>query len=234
MLSNHLFSLLKIITSVLVSLFFSILLIVLSPFNYKGKIIHWLSKVYSKTLLLINGVKLEVIGREKIDTKRNYIYVSNHLSYFDIPVFMQAAPTDYSFIYKSSINYVPFFGWSLYVGGYIPINRENVRKALKSLQRGVKKLERGHSLIIFPEGTRSRTGEINRFKKGIFYMAQHSKAKIVPVTIIGTNKIMSPDSFRINSGKVKVIFAEPIDFEEGTEFLERLRAIINLNYNLYK
>jgi len=218
---------------VLVSLFFSIVLIILSPFNYKGKVIHWLSKAYSKTLLLICGVKLEVIGRENVDTRRNYIYVSNHLSYFDIPVFMQAAPTDYRFIYKSSINYVPFFGWSLYLGGYIPINRENVRKALKSLQRGIKKLEKGYSLIIFPEGTRSRTGEINKFKKGIFYLAYHSNAKIVPVTIIGTNKIMPPDRLRINSGRVKVIFAEPINFEEGNEFLEKLRTIINSNYNLY-
>jgi 1-acyl-sn-glycerol-3-phosphate acyltransferase len=182
----------------------------------------------------VSGVKLEVIGSEKIDPKRNYIYVSNHLSYFDIPVFMQASPTDYRFIYKSSINYVPFFGWSLYLGGYIPINRNNVRKAIKSLQKGVKKVNKGYSLIIFPEGTRSRTGEINKFKKGIFYLAQHSKAKIVPVTIIGTNKIMPPDSFRINSGYVKVVFADPLDFEEGNEFLEKLKSIINSNYNLYK
>lgn len=179
-------------------------------------------------------MKLEVIGRDRIDTGRNYLYVSNHLSYFDIPVLMQAIPTDYNFIYKSSINYVPFFGWSLYIGGYIPINRDNVRKALKSLQRGLKKLHRGYSIIIFPEGTRSRTGEIDKFKKGIFYLAQYSKVKIVPVTIIGTNKIMPPDSLKIYSGNVRVVFDNPLEFEQGNEFLEKLRLIIVSNFNLYK
>ncbi|MDQ3021092.1 MAG: 1-acyl-sn-glycerol-3-phosphate acyltransferase [Bacteroidota bacterium] len=204
----------------------AILTILVSPFDRKGKITHYLSKIFGNGILLIAGVKVEVEGKEKLDEKDNYIFISNHLSYFDIPILMKAIPNNVRFVYKDSITKIPVFGWAMYLGKYIPINRDNVRQAMKSLKKAAKKVLNGISVVIFPEGTRSMDGVPGEFKRGMFVIADEAKVPLVPTTIVGSNKIMPRGKFEIKSGKVKVVFSDPMNYKKDKNFLEEIRSEI--------
>lgn len=204
----------------------AILTIIVSPFDSKGKITHYLSKIFGGGILLIAGVKVGVEGIEKLNPKDNYIFISNHLSYFDIPILMKAIPNNVRFIYKDSITKIPVFGWAMYLGKYIPINRDNVREAMKSLKKSAKRVVNGISVVIFPEGTRSIDGTPGEFKRGMFVIADEAKVPLVPTTIIGSNVIMPRGKFRIKSGDVKVVFSDPIEYRKDKNFLDEIRSEI--------
>jgi 1-acyl-sn-glycerol-3-phosphate acyltransferase len=205
----------------------AVITILVSPIDAKGRIVLFLSKIFSKGILLIAGVKVNCEGVEKLDKNESYIFVSNHLSYFDIPILMSVIPNNLRFIYKRSLSKIPVFGWGMYLGGYIPIDRENVREAIKSLAKAAEKLSEGYSIAIFPEGTRSLDGNLQEFKKGMFVIAERSNAQIVPVAITGSDKIMPKKKFRINSGEVKVIIHSPVNFSKEKNFISDLREIIS-------
>ncbi|MBL7129627.1 MAG: 1-acyl-sn-glycerol-3-phosphate acyltransferase, partial [Ignavibacteria bacterium] len=98
-------------------LLFASLAILTSVVDFKGKIMHIISKIFSKGVLLIAGVKLEINSRELLDKKENYIFISNHQSYFDIPLLMQAIPNNLRFVYRKSLSRIPIFGWGMYLSG---------------------------------------------------------------------------------------------------------------------
>ena len=127
----------------------AILTILVSPIDRKGRITHYLSKVFGGVILFIAGVKVEVEGKEKLNPDDNYIFISNHLSYFDIPILMIAIPNNVRFIYKDTMTKIPVLGWGMYLGQYIPINRENVREAMKSLKKAAQKKLLLHYLTLF-------------------------------------------------------------------------------------
>jgi 1-acyl-sn-glycerol-3-phosphate acyltransferase len=223
--------------------FFKILLILISgsiisglaipllPLNSKGLVSYYTSKIFSKTMLRIAGVKLNITGLEKIDRKEKYIFVSNHLSYFDIPVLISAIQNNLRFIYKKSIAYVPFFGWSVYLGGYVAVDRKNPRSGFDAIKKAASIVKnKGLSFIVFPEGTRSTDGNIGNFKRGAFLLAGEVKEKIVPVTIIGSNNILPKKGFKIKSGEVKVIIEKPLDYKDDKNFLNEIREIIAKNH----
>ena len=219
----------KIFLIVIDALILSSLTIITLPVNYKGKATHYITKLFARIILLVAGAKLEVIGRDNLDKNDKYIFISNHLSYLDIPVIMQTVPNNVRFIYKKIISWVPIFGWAMYLNGYIPINRTNGREALQSLKNAAKKIKKGYSVAIFPEGTRSPDGKTGDFKKGIFVLASEAKEKIVPISIIGTNKILGKKSLKFRAGKVKVIIDKPIEFRNDKNFLNEIREKIVAN-----
>lgn len=174
----------------------SALAIPLLPLNSKGLVSYYTSKIFSKTMLRIAGVKLEISGLENINRKEKYIFVSNHLSYFDIPVLISAIPNNLRFIYKKSIAYVPFFGWAVYLGGYVPVDRSNARSGFEAIKKAESIIKnKGLSFIIFPEGTRSIDGNLGNFKRGAFMLASEAKEKITPVSIVGSDKILAKKKF---------------------------------------
>ena len=207
------------------------LAILVSIFDFKGRIMHIISKIFSKGVLLIAGVKLVISGRELLDKKENYIFISNHQSYFDIPVLMQTIPNNLRFIYRKSLSQIPIFGWAMYLSGYIPINRENARAATKSLRKATDKIKKGISVVIFPEGTRSTENKLGEFKRGMFVIAEEAKVKLVPVTIDGSRKILPRQKFVIKSGNVKVTFNKPIEYRDDRSLLNEVREIIKANLN---
>jgi 1-acyl-sn-glycerol-3-phosphate acyltransferase len=209
--------------------------IILTPLNlWKGIGTYWAYKLLGKSLLLICGVKLNVEIKGVIDKDKEYIIVSNHLSYLDIPVLMVSVPKNIRFIYKKSLTKIPIFGWSLYFGGLVPIDRKNARSAIESLKKAVTRFKKSISIVIFPEGTRSKTGETAEFKKGIFMLAELAKVDIIPVSIVGTNLILQKDSLDIKPGLVKVIIDKPIKFESDKQLLNRIKEIIVNNININK
>ena len=205
----------------------AVLTIIVGPFDSRGKAVHILSKVFSKWILFIAGVKLKIEGKENLDKHANYIFISNHQSYFDIPVLMQAIPNVVRFIYKDTITKIPIFGWGMYLGGYIPISRENPREAIKSLKYAAERVNKGISVVIFPEGTRSTDCTLGDFKRGAFMLADFAKVQLVPVAISGSIDIMSRTKFKIKSGDVTVKFANPVEYSKDKDLLERIKTKID-------
>lgn len=212
------------------AVFIAILAIIISPFDFNGGTLHRpLSKVFALVILFVMGVRVTVQGRELLDKDASYIFVTNHQSYVDIPVLMQAIPNRIRFIYKKQLSKIPIFGWGMYLSGYIPIDRTNVRTALVSLRKAAEKVKKGTSIVIFPEGTRSIDGSLGDFKKGMFVLADEAKVDIVPVTIDGTYKILSRDKFKMRSGHVKVTFDKPMPYTRDGNMLEEIKKKIQSN-----
>ena len=142
------------------------------------------------------GIKLVVKGLENIDPAQPYVLVSNHQSYLDIPVLFRAVTINLYFVAKKELKKIPFLGWYMMATGMIFIDRSNRAKSIASLQRAAKLIQKGKSVIMFPEGTRSKDGYLADFKKGPFMLARQAEVHVLPVGI------SEPDGhWKINSLK---------------------------------
>jgi 1-acyl-sn-glycerol-3-phosphate acyltransferase len=202
---------------------------------------YFLTKIFSKGILLIAGVKIELIGKENIDSNGVYVFVSNHASQFDIPVLQAGVPKNIAMIFKKELSKIPIFGWQLQLGPHIMVDRKNPASGMKSIEYAKTTLQqKGISVLVFPEGTRSKTGELLPFKRGAFHLAAKIGYPIVPVTIIDSVKIMPKGTFNLKSGKVKLILDKPIstDFinskSEEIKLMEEIRKIMQKNKELYQ
>jgi 1-acyl-sn-glycerol-3-phosphate acyltransferase len=220
---------------VLITIPMAIITFLLLPFNYKGKIYHFMARIWSGLVLWIFNVKVEVVGKENINFGKNYIYISNHASAMDIPALICGIPDQIRFLAKQELGKIPLWGWLLKYGGYILIDRRNPKRAMRSVQRAIEKIKSGVSVLVFAEGTRSTDGKLLPFKRGGFMLAIKAKTPIVPVTIIGSHKIMQKHKLEINPGTIKILLDKPIsvdefDGREGEEkLMELTREVINRN-----
>lgn len=170
-----------------------------------GKIIHYLQWWYLCTLSFIIGIRMTVSGRENIDRKQSYLITVNHKSSADIFVAARAMPIHFKFFAASYLFAIPFFGWSIGMAGYLPIDRKDRRQARESLIKGTQILKQSKaSLMIFPEGTRIEKPVIQDFKYGFLRIATEAQKPILPVVIDGTVDIKTKDNFWFRSGRVFV------------------------------
>jgi len=195
-----------------------------------------LSKIWSKGILLISGIKLSITGLENFDHKSIYVFVSNHSSQFDIPSLQYSIPVPISIVFKKELSRIPLFGWQLKMGPYIMIDRANVEDALKSIEEAKKRMiGKKLSPLLFAEGTRSRTGEVQPFKRGAFYLASKVGFPIIPVSVGGASKILPKGKFKIKSGTIYVHFGRPIPTEnisnrkDEVQLMEKVRGIVIQN-----
>lgn len=171
-----------------------------------------LSRVYSIVALKICGIRLRIVGAENARPGEVYVYVSNHSSMIDIPAIMAAVPNKASIVFKKELGRIPLFGWQLTTGPYIMIDRANPEKAMRSIERGKEMMaNKGISVILFAEGTRSKTGDVQPFKRGAFYLASKVKYPIIPVAISGTEQALPKGTLWLRGGEVTVRFGKPID-----------------------
>jgi 1-acyl-sn-glycerol-3-phosphate acyltransferase len=164
-------------------------------------------------------MRVTVEGREYIEKGRSYVIVSNHQSLVDSILLVAQLKVDIKWVMKIELRKVPVFGYAAERGGQILIDRSNHRVAYESLQRARDKIAGGTSIMILPEGTRSRTGEIGKFKKGAFWLAQNLGLPILPVTITNTRSIIPPDTLDLFPGRVKLKIHKPVDvggYDEGS------------------
>ena len=166
-----------------------------------------------------------------MDFQRPYIYMPNHQSNFDIPVLLGHLKVQFRWLAKMELFKIPIFGRAMRKAGYISIDRNNRKSAINSLKAAAEKIKNGVSVLIFPEGTRSRDGKIRPFKKGGFVMAIESGVPIVPVVISGTREIMTKGKFRVNPGQIHMRILTPIDTSIYTRktkevLMERVRRVI--------
>ena len=193
----------------------SILVILLVPVLGRGRLVDVLARFWARLLLFTFGIKVTVEGVHNIDPETSYVFISNHQSTMDIPVCIASIPSSIRMLAKKELFRVPFFGWAIWAGGAIRIDRQNREKAIESLDRAAQRLKKENiSPLVYAEGTRSPDGKIHPFKKGGFVMAINSGRQIVPVTIKGSNKIMPKNSFTINSGHVHIYIGKPVDTSE--------------------
>ena len=193
------------------TLFAGILVIVLSFFVRSGNSLHNIARFWGKSILMVSRIKVSVQGYSNIDPALPYIYMPNHQSNFDIPVLLGHLKVQFRWLAKIELFKIPIFGRAMRKAGYISIDRYNRESAIKSLKVAANKIKSGVSVLIFPEGTRSRDGDILPFKKGGFVLAIDSGVPIVPVVITGTHSIMTKGKFRVNEGQVNMVIHEPID-----------------------
>lgn len=169
-------------------------------------LLWWAKKIFAGG----NGL-LEAQGREHLAPGQPYVFMSNHQSLMDIPAGIAAAPCSVRMVMKQELLKVPVWGRAMVASGFIPIDRKNREKAISQLDNAKEKLSKGVSVWVFAEGTRSRTGELQSFKKGGFHIARQLGLPIVPVWISGTRDQLPPDTFRVRyHGRSRVRFGPPI------------------------
>jgi len=189
---------------------FGIIAIIVSFFCRTGNPVHIIARIWSKSILFVSGIKVDVEGLANIDPAKSYIYMSNHRSNFDIPVLLGCLPIQFRWLAKAELFKIPIFGRAMQGAGYVKIDRFNRESAFKSIDEIAAKMKNGVSVMIFPEGTRSEDGNIKPFKKGGFIMAVDSGVPIVPVIVRGTRSIMVKGRWRIKPGHVTLSIKKPI------------------------
>jgi 1-acyl-sn-glycerol-3-phosphate acyltransferase len=171
-----------------------------------------LPRKWARLLLRAADARVELENVERIVPDRPQILVANHVSYFDVLALLGYLPGKYRFVGKQELTRVPLWGPAWMACGHISIDRQDKTKAMASLALARRKLEEERpTVVLFPEGTRSVTGELRAFKKGAFVLAIQTGTEVVPAAILGTREIMRKGSLAIRRGKtIRVRFGEPI------------------------
>lgn len=160
-------------------------------------------------------MRLTVTGADRVPLDRAYVYMSNHQSHIDIPVLYATVPSPtLRMVAKTELFRLPVFGYAMRIGHMIEVNRSDRARAVESLRRASELIDRGVSVWIAPEGSRSRTGALGPLKKGGFHLARDTGTPIVPVAISGTYNVLPPDTLRMAYDvPVHVAFGAPIPVE---------------------
>lgn len=228
-------SALIILWVVVVIIIFGSAAIVVSFFDKKGILAHIVARSWGQSILFASRIHVTVKGFSNIDPDKPYIFMPNHMSNFDIPVLLAHLKVQFRWLAKAELFRIPLFGFAMKRAGYISIDRSNRKSAFESLARAAQIIRNGRSVLIFPEGTRSKDQSIKPFKKGGFVLAVESGVPIVPVIIHGTWRIMSKNGLMIRPGDVTVEILEPIEtgnYSRATkdELLERVRGVMVENF----
>jgi len=199
------------IRALLVALFLPAYTIVASLLGYpvarlvgSPALLYALGRFGIRVALFLAGTKVVVLGRERLSDPRNTVIMANHVSHLDAPVLLQALGIDFKAVAKKEVFYFPVFNSVLRFAGFIEVDRADRTQATRAIARAVDSLKNGNCFLIFPEGTRSRTGELGPFKKGGFVVAMEAGSRIVPVALQGTRELMPRGGFRIRPGTVRV------------------------------
>lgn len=195
--------------------------LVISLFDSVGRRQIKVARSWAKFLCLAAGVKILVEGLEKISPDGAYVFTSNHLSYMDTPVVLSQIPVQFRFLAKEELFKIPFMGTHLKSAGHIPVPRDDPRAAIRTLKLAAEKVhDQRISLLFFPEGGRSETGDLQEFKDGAAYVAIKSGAPLVPITLIGVRDILPMHGKVFSTGTVRLRIGEPIP-TAGRQISER-------------
>ncbi|HUT07980.1 MAG TPA: lysophospholipid acyltransferase family protein [Candidatus Latescibacteria bacterium] len=224
--------------TVFLVLFYIVLVILITPFivfcmltGLRDPVIavgQWAMRVSRRIL----GIKVEVSGLDRIAPRTTLIFMPNHTSFLDGPMLEMLIPGAARVVLKKSIVRIPVVGLGMRFVGFVPVDRKGTEGGKRSIARAVRMVrEKGYSFLIFPEGTRSRDGRLQAFRRGGFFLALASGAPIVPVTIRGTFELMPKGQKYARRGTVQVAFHDPIPaagytIETMAGLMEKVREAI--------
>lgn len=171
------------------------------------------------------GIEVTVLGRDRFDATGTYIYMCNHVSNLDPPIVVPLIPKRTSVLVKKELFRIPILSKAMLLASFVPVDRRNREAAIASIEAATHVIQEGVNITIFPEGTRSPDGRLLPFKKGPFHLAFESGASIVPMTIFGTEKLMSKGSMKIRKGKATLIFHAPISPSQYSDREDLMRAV---------
>ncbi len=191
--------------------------VITSWFDSTGKRVSGVCRSFACSVLRVAGVKVYVKGEENAPSGVPRIYMSNHQSYFDVIALMGRLPDNGRFVAKKSLEYIPIFGYAMRKVGTIIIDRNKPEEARRVLNEiGGDRMSGGIGVIIFPEGTRSRDGNLGEFKRGGFVLALQTGATIVPVGIHGSREILPAEGYTLKPGEIYMAIGEPIKTDDLT------------------
>lgn len=205
-----------------------------SLFDGSGRLQHRVAVRWARMVLGICLVKVDVVGAEKLDPDQQYVFCSNHFSLIDTPLMFGRMPREFRILARHDLWRIPFLGWHLNRAGHLPVRRENPKVAARNIEQAAQKIRDGYSVLIFPEGGRTREDRMRRFKPGAGYIAISAGAPIVPMAIVGTRDILPPSSLHLRPGRAELRVGEPVptaglDHHDAKELMERVRnAILEL------
>jgi len=192
--------------------------------------LYWVGCSIVRVGFFVAGIRVRVVGRERVPKDRACIFMANHVSNLDPPALLPNIPGRTSVFLKRSLMKIPILGICFRLGQFVPVERGgSVHGAQESVATARTVLESGVHITTFVEGTRSPDGRLLPFKKGPFYLAMQTGAPCIPVSIYGTEALLAKGSNRIRSGEVHVTFHPPIDpadFAAREELLEAVRSAI--------
>jgi 1-acyl-sn-glycerol-3-phosphate acyltransferase len=181
-----------------------------SIFDRSGDVQHRFARLWSRMILGTIGAPVTVTGLDAIDTSRSHVYVVNHLSALDIPLLYLYLPFQFRILAKRELFRYPFMGWHLRRSGQIPVDLENPKKSIRSLNRAVEALKSGMPLVIFPEGGRSEDGQLQPFMGGAFFAAIKAQIDVVPMAISGTYETLKMNTWHIKPRPLRLTVGQPV------------------------
>lgn len=185
--------------------------VVLALFGVRGHIFVKWSRQWARIALWGSGSKAVAHGLENVVPGEPFILVANHVSWFDVFAIARLLRVDFHFVAKKELEKVPIFGLAWRVAGHISIDRGNRERAVQSLRRAGEQMRAQKSVVvIFAEGTRSRSGRLQAFKKGAFVLAHETEIPIIPTVVTGSFDIMRPDTFLVRPATIHVWFEPPV------------------------
>jgi 1-acyl-sn-glycerol-3-phosphate acyltransferase len=205
--------------------------LVVRIFDKTGDRVIDLARLWSRAVLAFAGVKVTVEWRGQLVKGQTYVFMANHLSAVDIWALYVVLPVRVRMIAKKQLAGIPLFGWAMWAGRFIFVDRGNAIAARRSIDEAGRRIRGGDSVLIFPEGTRSRDGRLGPFKKGGFHLAIDAGVPVVPISLHGTRAAMPRSSLLLRPGHVHVTFGEPVPTTGLTDadrhaLLERVRMAI--------
>lgn len=177
----------------------------------QGRWFRLVSRTYSRISLAFFGIRVAMRGRDRVDPAKPYVFMANHVSHADSPALALTIAHPLHWVFKKELGKIPVFGWVLRSGGQIMVDRSSPEKAREALAEALEGLSGNNSILIYPEGTRSRDGALQPFKKGGFWMAISAGLPIVPVRVSGSRDVVAADSLRIRPGTITVELLPPIE-----------------------
>jgi 1-acyl-sn-glycerol-3-phosphate acyltransferase len=166
---------------------------------------------WARSVLAVAGISVRVLHRERAEPGKSVVVVANHESFCDILVLLATLPMQVRFLAKRSVFRVPVLGWSIAAAGFVPVDRGDRARGAATVEAALRRLQGGRSLVIFPEETRTRTGELLPFKRGAAHLAIKSGLPLLPIGLAGTLPVLPRGSWQTNPGHVVVSVGNPID-----------------------
>jgi len=202
-------SFLLVVSVVLYTVIIGLLAIAVSPLDRKGNLIQKIAVLWARLIIWTNRIRVSLSTEGELGAGP-FIIVSNHQSLLDIPALLASLPLNYRMVAKKELFRIPIFGWGIKLAGYIEVDREDTRRAIRGMSDADRNLREGRSILIFPEGTRSRDGNLLPLKKGAFVIGIKNAAPVLPCVVHGSFFLLPKGTLRMGRSAIKVHLGTPI------------------------